>query len=421
MVLRLLNSKLSKGFYMSRISTKVKCVLAVGLLFGGLAIFAFFRDGRITPTSELPSNGAASEQPPLSPDGSVMKDPITGQLSLDLSKVKWAGDGKNRTGIIHQVIEKHLANLSLSHKGEKLQQAKLIYLSSIVESNLTHEQIIENLEWFSSELGDSGWDNLSGKIGLAFCEKDFSYSKLFNEVGYEPYLSRVAKAWALTALRDDFSGAYRFISQSMPETWLKASALTALPIIASKDINSAIDLFSKSSPSPAVVEECVIKSTKTFGPENVLASILTNPKWKHQKAAVTSVLNAAALHDPNFAVQMLKQNASSVFVEPMMVGLVSGWAAQSPADASAWLNLQPPSTIRDSGVVTFIDHSYRNNPKESLAWASVISDEKKRIESLKKVFLSYKNTSPSEAEAALLNLKLSPDTLSLLGVKQKLN
>lgn len=136
------------------------------------------------------------------------------------------------------------------------------------------------------------------------------------------------------------------------------------------------------------------------------AALETEDEKSHAFGKIALVLSEK---DPAGAAHLLSDSgvAGREF-DVAVVQVVQRWAAQSPADAAAWVVLFDPGEARSAGIKETISVWLRNDPQAALAWIAAIQSEQIHQEAVAGMAESILEQ-PESVQKDLLNLA-TPET-----------
>ena len=89
--------------------------------------------------------------------------------------------------------------------------------------------------------------------------------------------------------------------------------------------------------------------------------------------------------------------------------VVERWSREQPNQNSAWLNQFPPSASTDQPRETFARQVQKDDPEAALAWASTITDERRRSRATRELVRTWAEREPDAARQWVSGSNLPPE------------
>ncbi|MEM9016769.1 MAG: hypothetical protein AAGC68_07125 [Verrucomicrobiota bacterium] len=124
-------------------------------------------------------------------------------------------------------------------------------------------------------------------------------------------------------------------------------------------------------------------------------------------------------HDPGSALQWAvnsveNENTRTRVIEDVMLD----WSSNDPNSAAEWLNAQPPGPQNDEILSTFSSAIIDIDPESAVTWASTISDDAKRSESISSLLQEWIAMDGNRARKWVDQSSLSPELKQQFGLNR---
>jgi hypothetical protein len=144
----------------------------------------------------------------------------------------------------------------------------------------------------------------------------------------------------------------------------------------------------------------------SFAPEEAAQWVQGLPQGNARNQALIALGQSWANLDPAQAISFAAQQPPSPERISMLTSGLNAWVTSDPAAASAWISSVGPGADYDqfAAAIAASPAVISRSPQDSVAWATAISDDSLRMDSLTKVFRQWFETADVSAMNYLLQM-----------------